>query len=143
MRDIFLTSGIAEIRDDVNSEAKRLALFEGEKTSNVEGLRPLQSSNGLYVRVKKPTDKGTFKFTYGVFQKIKDPHKYEGEKPTCKYGHVTKAITCLLCYLHFGVYQDISRKNMKAIETFIALNALKKYYHNRLWENASEFQEEP
>ena len=80
-----MTSGVAEIRDDVNSEAKILATFEGEKTSNVEGLRPLQSSNGLYVRVKKPTNRGTFKFTYGVFQKIKDPDKYEGEKPTRKY----------------------------------------------------------
>ena len=73
-----------EILDDAYSEAQELDLYRDTKATTTNDFalwgQPLggyTSSKGLYIRVKKPLDRGHVMFVYGVFAKT--PEDNNGE----------------------------------------------------------------
>ena len=50
----------------------------------VDDLIPLQADYGFYIRVRKPTNEGVFRFRYGVYEEIPADKKNEFDDPRSK-----------------------------------------------------------
>ena len=75
---LTLFTGHAEILGDIHSQAENLSTFTGGRESGEDIIQPkggFSSPSGIYVRVKKPLEKGHIQFVYGVYKLVNNATK--------------------------------------------------------------------